>query len=113
MIVVNPGDTLAADGQLLSDEAWLDESLLSGESIPNRKIKGQTVVAGSINQQSAIRIRVTAAAQQTVLAGIVAMQDSALAEKPKVQQVIDKVASYFVSRYSGYCHPHLFGVVVD
>lgn len=97
VIVVNPGDTLAADGQLLSDEAWLDESLLSGESVPNRKIKGQTVVAGSINQQSAIRIRVTAAAQQTVLAGIVAMQDSALAEKPKVQQVIDKVASYFVS----------------
>lgn len=97
VIIVNPGETIAADGELLSEEAWVDESLLSGESLPNRRIKGQTVVAGSINQQSAIRVKVTAAAQQTVLAGIVAMQDSALAEKPQVQQVIDKVAGYFVS----------------
>jgi len=97
VIVVNPGETIAADGELLSAEAWVDESLLSGESLPNRRVTGQTVVAGSINQQSAIRIKVTAAAQQTVLAGIVAMQDSALAEKPQVQQVIDKVAGYFVS----------------
>ncbi|WP_404399203.1 heavy metal translocating P-type ATPase metal-binding domain-containing protein [Idiomarina seosinensis] len=97
IIRVNPGDTIAADGELLSQAAWVDESLLSGESVPNHKQQGQLVVAGSINQQQAIRIRVTAAAQQTVLAGIVAMQDSALADKPKVQQVIDKVASYFVS----------------
>lgn len=97
VIVVNPGETIAADGQLLSAEAWVDESLLTGESVPNRRTQGQTVVAGSINQQSAIRLKVTAAAQQTVLAGIVAMQDSALADKPRVQQVIDKVASYFVS----------------
>ncbi|MGM0525439.1 MAG: heavy metal translocating P-type ATPase [Pseudomonadota bacterium] len=97
VIVVNPGDTIAADGELLSDSAWVDESLLSGESVPNFKQQGQLLVAGSINQQSAIRLKVTAAAQQTVLAGIVAMQDSALADKPKVQQVIDRVATYFVS----------------
>ncbi|RUO77583.1 heavy metal translocating P-type ATPase [Idiomarina seosinensis] len=97
VIVVNPGDTIAADGELLSDSAWVDESLLSGESVPNFKQQGQLLVAGSINQQSAIRLKVTAAAQQTVLAGIVALQDSALADKPKVQQVIDRVATYFVS----------------
>lgn len=97
IIVVAPGATIAADGELLSTSTWVDESLLSGESIPNYKQAGDLVVAGSINQDSAIRIKVTAAAQQTVLAGIVAMQDSALGDKPKVQRVIDKVASYFVS----------------
>lgn len=97
IIIVNPGETVAADGNLVSAEAWVDESLLTGESVPNHRLRGQPLVAGSINQQSAIRIKVTAAAQQTVLAGIVAMQDSALADKPRVQQVIDRVASYFVS----------------
>ncbi|MGO1329007.1 MAG: heavy metal translocating P-type ATPase, partial [Idiomarina loihiensis] len=55
------------------------------------------VIAGSINQHSPIRIKVTATAQQTVLAGIIAMQDSALAVKPKAQQVIDKIAGYFIA----------------
>lgn len=96
VVRVKAGETLPADGILLTQSATVDESLLTGESVPNRKYLGQTVVAGSINQTRPIRVKVTAAAQQTVLAGIVSMQDSALAEKPKVQQVIDRVASYFV-----------------
>jgi Cu2+-exporting ATPase len=75
----------------------VDESLLTGESRPAAKIKGNKVVAGSLNQSSPIRVEVTEVAQQTVLAGIIAMQDAALADKPKVQQVIDKVAGYFIA----------------
>lgn len=88
---------MPADGHLLSDKAQVDESLLTGESRPAAKIKGDKVVAGSLNQSSPIRVEVTEVAQQTVLAGIIAMQDAALADKPKVQQVIDKVAGYFIA----------------
>ncbi|KPD23933.1 heavy metal translocating P-type ATPase [Idiomarina zobellii] len=97
VIRVKPGETLPADGHLLSDKAQVDESLLTGESRPAAKIKGNKVVAGSLNQSSPIRVEVTEVAQQTVLAGIIAMQDAALADKPKVQQVIDKVAGYFIA----------------
>ncbi|MDV6315100.1 heavy metal translocating P-type ATPase [Idiomarina sp. HP20-50] len=97
IIRVKAGETIPADGYLLSSQAQVDESLLTGESKPRAKKVGDSIIAGSINQHSPIRIEVTATAQQTVLAGIVAMQDSALAIKPKAQQVIDKVAGYFIA----------------
>ena len=73
----------------MSDKASVDESLLTGESRPVTKATGDGIVAGSVNQSATLRIKVTATAQQTVLAGIVAMQDAALADKPKVQKAID------------------------
>ncbi|MAB22008.1 MAG: cadmium-translocating P-type ATPase, partial [Idiomarina sp.] len=72
-------------------------SLLTGESLPRSKKLGDAIIAGSINQHSPIRVKVTAIAQQTVLAGIISMQDSALAVKPRAQQVIDKIAGYFIA----------------
>ncbi|MCK7458581.1 heavy metal translocating P-type ATPase [Idiomarina aminovorans] len=97
IIRVKAGETVPADGDLLNEPAQVDESLLTGESLPRAKKPGDAVVAGSINQHSPIRIEVTATAQQTVLAGIISMQDSALAVKPKAQQVIDKIAGYFIA----------------
>ena len=97
IIRVKAGETVPADGQLLNSQAQVDESLLTGESLPRAKKQGDAVIAGSINQHSPIRIEVTATAQQTVLAGIISMQDSALAVKPKAQQVIDKIAGYFIA----------------
>ena len=97
IIRVKAGETIPADGELLNKQAQVDESLLTGESLPRSKKLGDAVIAGSINQHSPIRIKVTATAQQTVLAGIIAMQDSALAVKPKAQQVIDKLAGYFIA----------------
>ena len=96
IIVIKPGETIPADGVLLSDKASVDESLLTGESRPVTKATGDGIVAGSVNQSATLRIKVTATAQQTVLAGIVAMQDAALADKPKVQKAIDHIAQYFV-----------------
>ncbi|OIN02143.1 ATPase [Idiomarina sp. MD25a] len=96
IIVVKPGETIPADGILLSDKAAVDESLLTGESRPVTKATGDGIVAGAVNQSATLRIKVTATAQQTVLAGIVAMQDAALADKPKVQKAIDHIAQYFV-----------------
>lgn len=97
IIRIKAGETIPADGSLLSNQAQVDESLLTGESRPRSKKVGDTIIAGSINQHSPIRVQVTATAQQTVLAGIVAMQDSALAVKPKTQQLIDRIAGHFIA----------------
>ncbi|RUO81322.1 copper-translocating P-type ATPase [Idiomarina tyrosinivorans] len=96
IIYVTPGATLAADGVLLSKTGAFDESLLTGESQARLKLEGDDVIAGSINQQQPIRVKVTATQQNTVLAGLVALQDMALADKPKGQKTVDKVAQYFV-----------------
>jgi len=97
IIRIKAGETVPADGELLNKQAQVDESLLTGESLPRAKKLGDAIIAGSINQHSPIRMKVTATAQQTVLAGIISMQDSALAVKPKAQQVIDKIAGYFIA----------------
>uniref|UniRef100_UPI00258BE1EE heavy metal translocating P-type ATPase n=1 Tax=Idiomarina sp. TaxID=1874361 RepID=UPI00258BE1EE len=97
IIRVKAGETIPADGELLNPQAQVDESLLTGESLPRSKKLGDAIIAGSINQHSPIRVKVTAIAQQTVLAGIISMQDSALAVKPRAQQVIDKIAGYFIA----------------
>lgn len=96
IIRVKAGETIPADGDLLDTQTQVDESLLTGESLPRLKTQGDALIAGSINQHSPIRIQVTATAQQTVLAGIIAMQDSALAVKPKAQQTIDRLSGYFI-----------------
>ncbi|PTC00757.1 copper-translocating P-type ATPase [Thalassospira xiamenensis] len=97
-IRVKPGATIPVDGELLSLSAQVNESLLTGESRPVTKASADQVLAGSINQNQAITIKVTATQQQTVLASIVAMQDSALASKPKLARMADKIAKAFVWR---------------
>ncbi|EKE87000.1 heavy metal translocating P-type ATPase [Idiomarina xiamenensis] len=98
IIVVKPGATVPADGELLSSQGWLSESVLTGESQPQAKAQGEQILAGSVNQQQPIQIRVNAANQQTVLASIVALQDNALAHKPKLGRLADSLANDFVSK---------------
>lgn len=98
VIRVKAGATLPVDGELLTPQAFINESLLSGESRPVAKQAKDMVLAGSVNQQQPIRLRVTATQQQTVLAGIVDLQDTALANKPKLAQMADRIASVFVWR---------------
>ncbi|MDX1704988.1 heavy metal translocating P-type ATPase [Pseudidiomarina sp.] len=98
IIRVAPGATLPADGILLDHSATLNEAILTGESRPVQKPAGTTVLAGSINQQQPLRIEVTAAQQETVLASIVALKDLALSRKPRLAQAAEKLASTFVIR---------------
>ncbi len=93
---VLPGSTLPSDGILLSDSAQVNESVLTGESKPLLKRAQDKVLAGSINQQQVMRVQVTATQQDTVLAGIVALQDLALSRKPKLAEVAEEIASKFV-----------------
>lgn len=97
VIRIRPGDTIPVDGELLDNSAWCDEALLTGESRPVAKAQNETLYAGSINQEHPISIRIVATRQNTLLAGIIALQDSALAEKPKFVKFADVVSRYFVA----------------
>ena len=96
VIRVLAGHTLPADGTLLDGTALVNESILTGESRPVQKHRGETMLAGSINQQQTARLQVTAIQQDTVLASIIALQDLALSRKPKLAQVAERLANQFV-----------------
>jgi len=96
IIRVKPGTTIPVDGVLLSEESWADESMLTGESRPVRKQTGEPVYAGSLNQNNPVRIQVTHTQQDTLLAGIIQLQDSALGQKPGFVRLADHISRYFV-----------------
>lgn len=96
VIQIRPGEAIPVDGVLLSEQAWCDEAQLTGESRPIAKRTGETIYAGSINQENPLRMRVTHTHQNTLLAGIIHLQDDALGQKPRVVQLADQVSKYFV-----------------
>jgi Cu2+-exporting ATPase len=95
IILAKPGETIAADGMVAEGESSADESLLTGESRPLPKKAGDRVYAGSINYESPMLIRVSGVGEQTVLAGIARLLDRAQAQKPRLAQVADRLASWF------------------
>lgn len=97
IILAKPGETIAADGVVVAGESSVDESLLTGESRPLAKSTASQVFAGSINYESPLSIRVTALAEDTMLAGISRLLDRAQAEKPKLAETADRVAAYFTT----------------
>jgi len=96
--VVAPGETLPADGSLLEAPAELDEALLSGESRPQLRQPGQTVLAGTLNLGSApLLLTVERLGAATVLAQITQLLDGAQTGKPKLQQLADRIAGHFIA----------------
>jgi Cu2+-exporting ATPase len=95
LILARPGETIAADGVVEQGESSADESLLTGESRPLPKVPGSAVFAGSINYESPLVIRVTKVGEETVLAGIARLLDRAQAQKPRLAQAADRLASWF------------------
>ena len=94
-ILAKPGETIAADAEVIEGESTVDEALLTGESRPVLKRVGAQVIAGSINQDGPLLLRVTGVGENTVLAGIVRLLDRAVAEKPRLAQLADQVAGHF------------------
>ena len=94
--VVRPGERLPTDGVLLSGASAVDESLITGESLPVDKNPGDPVVGGSINGQGLLRVRTTAVGAQSTLARIIALVEHAQAKKAPTQQLVDRVAAVFV-----------------
>ncbi len=95
-IRVRPGDAVPADGVIVAGRSALDESLLTGESLPVGRGPGEAVVAGAVNRDSPIEVRVERVGEDTVLAAIVRLLDRAQAEKPRIAALADRVAAWFV-----------------
>jgi Cu2+-exporting ATPase len=95
-VLVGTGDSFPADGTVVEGSSSVDESLLTGESHPVAKSPDSPVIGGSINLASPIVMRVERIGADTVLSGIVRLLDRALAEKPRLAQLADRVAGWFV-----------------
>ncbi|NKB47721.1 MAG: HAD-IC family P-type ATPase, partial [Legionellales bacterium] len=96
VIRVRPGEKLPVDGEIISGSTSIDESMLTGEPMPNRKTVGDEVIGATINQLGAIEYRATRIGHQTTLAQIVQLVQRAQNTKPSITRLADKVASIFV-----------------
>ncbi len=96
IVVVRPGERLPTDGQVVSGASAVDESLLTGESLPVEKQPGDKVVGGSINGSGLLRVETAAVGAGSMLARIIALVEGAQAKKTEVQRLVDKVAAVFV-----------------
>jgi P-type Cu+ transporter len=95
LLVLRPGDRLAADGVVEEGASSIDEAMLTGESHPVAKHAGSPVLAGTVNGSGPLRVRATAVAQGTALARIALLVHRAQAEKPPVQRLVDRVSAVF------------------
>ncbi|PWC40981.1 ATPase [Azospirillum sp. TSO35-2] len=95
VILVRPGDRLAADGVILSGDSALDEAPVTGESLPRRKGAGEAVFAGTINGDGVLRVRVTAAARDNTIARIVRLVEEAQESKAPTERLIDRFARLY------------------
>jgi len=95
-VMVPPGDTVPADGEVIEGRSSVDESLLTGESDPVGKQPGDTVVGGSINFESPLIVQISRTGEDTVLASILRLLDRAQTEKPAVSRLADRTAAWFV-----------------
>lgn len=95
-VLVRPGEPIPADGLILKGQTSVDESLLTGESQPLVKMPGQTVIAGSVNVDNPLQIKVEQVGTDTVLSHILRLLERAQTEKPALTQLADQVASWFV-----------------
>ena len=96
IVLAHPGDRIAVDGEVVSGESAVDESMLSGEPIPVEKAAGATVKAGTVNLQGMLRYRAQHVGQDTLLSQIVHMVQEAQGSRVRVQALVDKIAAIFV-----------------
>lgn len=96
IVLVRPGEKIAVDGVVIEGQSSVDESMISGESMPVDKQVGDNLVGGAINNQGRLRFRATAVGQGTVLAQIIQLVENAQASKAPIQRLVDRVAEVFV-----------------
>lgn len=96
-IRVLPGEHIPADGKILSGRVHIDESMLTGESVPVVKTKDDIVYAGTLNGEESFELEVTSSKADSMISNIVRLQDEAQLSKPKIAEIADIVARYFVA----------------
>lgn len=95
-VLIRPGESVPADGVVLEGRSSADESLLTGESLPRARQPGDPLIGGSINIESPLVARVDKTGPDTVLSAILRLLDRAQSEKPRLAQIADRAAAWFV-----------------
>jgi Cu2+-exporting ATPase len=98
LVLVRPGESIPADGHVHAGRSNVDESLLTGESLPLAKIRGARLIGGSINIESPLTLQVEKTGEETVLSAILRLLDRAQTEKPAIAAAADRAAAWFVAR---------------
>ena len=96
LIKVRPGERISVDGMLVSGQSFVDESTITGEPIPNEKIKGEKVFAGTVNQSGSFVFEATGVGNDSVLGQIIKAVKQAQGTKAPIQHLADKIAGIFV-----------------
>ncbi len=104
VVMVHPGESFPVDGEVVAGESAVDESALTGESVPVDKTKGDEVFGATVNLNGLLRVRATGVGRDTALSRIVELVRKAQASKAPIQRLADKVAAVFV--------PVIIGVAV-
>jgi len=99
--VLRPGERVPVDGEVLTGTSSVDESLLTGESLPVTRGPGDPVIGGSINGEGWLRVRATAVGEASALARIVRLVEAAQGDKAPVQRLVDRVSAVFVPTVVG------------
>ncbi len=96
-VIVKPGETIPADGIIISGKSQINEAMLSGEQLPISKSSGAEVYAGTINGDGNLTVEVKHASGQSFLSQLIRMSEASQTHKPKIAQRSDKIAQYFVA----------------
>lgn len=96
IIAVRPGEKIPVDGEIVEGHSSVDESMLTGESIPMEKTPGDKVIGATINKYGAFKFRATTIGRDTVLAQIIRMVEEAQGSKAPIQKIADQVSGVFV-----------------
>jgi Cu+-exporting ATPase len=96
IMIIKPGERIPTDGIIVEGRSSLDESTLTGESIPIDKTKGDEVIGATINKNGLLKVKATKIGQDTVLSQIITLVEEAKTGKAKLEKMVDQVAKYFV-----------------
>jgi len=96
IVIVKPGEKIPVDGEIVEGATQVDESLITGESLPVSKGNGDMVTGGAINGEGMVRLRATTVGKESMLSKIIALVQGAQATKPPVQKLVDRIAAIFV-----------------
>ncbi len=96
IVITKPGGKIAVDGEIIAGESYLDEAMLTGESLPVYKKVGDKVFSGTLNRTGVLKYRAMEIGENTVLGQIVRLVENAQGSRPPIQRLADRVVTYFI-----------------
>ena len=95
IIVVRPGERIPTDGLVVDGHSAVDESMVTGESMPVEKSPGDEVIGGTVNKEGVLKVKATKIGSETFLAQVVKLVEEAMGRKPEIQRLVDRIAGVF------------------